>query len=449
MLVAAVQDAAARAGLRPGDCIARIDGEAPVDVLDLEMAAADDVFTLTVLRHGHPLELAVAPRPGEWHGISLAHDGLGDEPRVCRNRCKFCFVDQMPPGLRSPLYVKDDDYRLSLLHGNFTTLTNLREGDLERIVSLHLSPLYVSLHAWDDAARVHLMGRAAAGSRATLERLSAEGIETHLQVVLCPGWNDGEVLRETIARAAALEGVEDVGVVPVSLAAEGDLRRVTVADAEAVLADVEAWQRRFEAERGASFVHAADEFHLLCGRVPPPSDAPEQYENGIGMSALLLEEAAELETEYPELLKDKEAAGRARWAAEGSDAPAGGPLRAVRLLTGTLAGPVVARAGEALRASLGVPVRPFVVVNDLFGPHVTVTGLLGGAEVLAALGRDPLGAGEWLVAPRVFLPETLGRTLDDVGEDELAAACGGRLILAGSLREVRVALIGRALSPPA
>ena len=173
--VAAVEDAAERAGLLPGDCIARIDGEVPVDVLDLELAAADDVFTLTVLRDGHPLELAVAAQPGEWHGISLDHGGLGDEARVCRNRCRFCFVDQVPRGLRPALYVKDDDYRLSFLHGNFTTLTNLSDADVERILDLRLSPLYVSLHAWDDAARVRLMGRAAAGSRETLELLAGEG----------------------------------------------------------------------------------------------------------------------------------------------------------------------------------------------------------------------------------------------------------------------------------
>ena len=417
--VAAVQDAAARAGLRPGDCIARIDGEAPVDVLDLEMAAADEVFTLTVLRDGHPLDLAVALRPGEWHGISLGHDGLGDEAHVCRNRCRFCFVDQVPPGLRAALYVKDDDYRLSFLHGNFTTLTNLAESDVERILALRLSPLYVSLHAWDDAARVRLMGRAAAGSRATLKRLAAAGLELHLQVVLCPGWNDGEMLAETVEGAAGLPAVADLGVVPVSLAEEGDLRRVGVADAEAVLGAVGEWQERFRAARGAAFVHAADEFHLLCGRTPPASDAPDQYENGIGMSAQLLEEAEDLGTDD----------------VPGGPADRVGPVSAVRLLTGTLAAPVVARAGEALGARLGVPVRPFAVANRLFGAHVTVTGLLGGREVRAALGDDPLAAGEWLVAPRVFVPEDLGRTLDDVGEDELAAACGGRLILATSLHE--------------
>ncbi len=164
----------------------------------------------------------------------------------------------------------------------------------ERILALRLSPLYVSLHAWDDAARVRLMGRAAAGSRETLERLAAAGLELHLQVVLCPGWNDGDVLAGTVEGAASLAAVADLGIVPVSLAEEGDLRRVTGADAEAVLAAVEAWQERFRAERGAAFVHAADEFHLLCGRTPPASDAPDQYENGIGMSAQLLEEAEDL-----------------------------------------------------------------------------------------------------------------------------------------------------------
>lgn len=421
--VAAVQDAAQRAGLRPGDCIARLNGAAPQDVLDLEMAAADGAFWLTVLRDGHPLDLVVEPRAGEWHGISLGYDGLGAPPRVCRNRCRFCFVDQVPAGLRPALSVKDDDYRLSFLHGNFTTLTNLDEDDLARIVRLRLSPLYVSLHAWDDEARVRLMGRAAAGSRAALERLAAAGLELHLQVVFCPGWNDGRVLAQTVEHAAAVPGVADLGIVPVSLALEGDLRRVTPDDAAAVLAAVGQWQDRYREERGVAFVHAADEFHLLCGRTPPPSDAPEQYENGIGMAALFAEEAAGLASAR------RSAAGRRRPAAQ---RPRAG---AVRILCGALAEPVVAGAAGMLAAAFELPVRAFPVENRLFGPHVTVTGLLGGREVLDALRDDPLAHDEWLVAPRVFLPAELGRTLDDVGEDELAAACGGRLALAESLRQ--------------
>ena len=424
--VAAVEAAAARAGLAPGDCIVRLNGAAPVDVFDLELAAADDVIWLTVLRDGHPLDLAIEPREGEWHGISLGHDGLGAAAKVCRNACRFCFVDQVPAGLRPSLSVKDDDYRLSVLDGNFITLSNLSDADLARIEDLRLSPLYVSMHAWDDEARVRLMGRAARGTRAALERLAAAGLDLHLQVVLCPGWNDGDVLAATVAGAAGLEAVRDVGIVPVSLAAEGELRRVNAADAAAVLAAVEKWQARFFRERGAAFVHAADELYLLCGRMPPASDAAEQYENGVGMSAALLEEAREL------------ARG---WAAGGGRAGPGDvrrpqpSVRALRLLTGTLAVPVMAEVAGVLEHAATLPVRPFAVRNRLFGAHVTVTGLLGGREVLEALRAEPLADGEWLVAPRAFLPAGLGRTLDDVGEADLAAACGGRQVLARSLVE--------------
>jgi putative radical SAM enzyme (TIGR03279 family) len=423
VVVADARDAAARGGLRAGDLIVELNGAVPLDVIDLEDAAADGTLWLRVLRDGHPLDLAVAPHPGEWHGVSLDRGGLGDHPRVCRNRCRFCFVDQVPPGLRPGLSVKDDDYRLSFLHGNFVTLTNLSEDDLLRIEELRLSPLFVSLHAWDDAARVRLMGRAAARSRTVLQRLASAGIVLHLQVVLCPGWNDGEVLAETVARTGELESVADLGVVPVSLAAEGDLRRVKMDEARAVLEAVAGWQQAFLERRGDPFVHAADEFFLLAGETPPAGDAPEQYENGVGICAAFEAEAAELTQTWR---------GGRRRADELLGLLAAG-VSGVRLLTGTLALPVVTRVAVRLAATSGTPVRPFTVGNDLFGPHVTVTGLLGGADVLEALRRDPLADGEWLAAPRVWLPEDRGRTLDDVGEEELSAVCGGRLVVARSL----------------
>jgi putative radical SAM enzyme (TIGR03279 family) len=433
-VVADVRDAASRGGLRAGDRVVAVNGRVPLDVLDVEDAAADGTLWLTVLRDGHPLDLAITPRRGEWHGISLDRGGLGDDPRTCRNRCRFCFVDQVPTGLRPALSVKDDDYRLSFLHGNFMTLTNLTEADLERIEELRLAPLYVSLHAWDDAARVRLMGRAAATSRAVLERLAAAGLELHLQVVLCPGWNDGDVLAETVRRAGALDAAADLGVVPVSLAAEGDLRRVTAGEARALVAAVRGWQRGFLERRGDAFVHAADEFYLLAGEEPPAGGAADQYENGVGIAAALRVEAEALAAAWT--------GGGDGGDGEGSRERPRRDVSGVRLLTGTLAAPVVARAAAALAPAARVPVRAFVVENRLFGAHVTVTGLLGGAEVLEALRRDPLAGGEWLLAPRSWLPEDLGRTLDDLGEDDLTTACGGRLCVADSLGDAFARLSG-------
>lgn len=413
LAVAHTDGPARRGGLRPGDCICAVNGRAPRDVLDLELAAADGPLRLRVLRDDHPLELVVRPRTNGWHGISLA-DELGVPPHTCRNRCRFCFIDQLPPGLRPSLSVKDDDYRLSFLHGNFTTLSNLDEDEMVRIITLRLSPLYVSLHAWDDEARVALMGRPARTTRTRLVRLADAGIELHLQVVLCPGWNDGAVLEETVREASRLATVADLGIVPVALAKEGDLRRVTAKDAADLLRCVSRWQRESRRRRGSSFVHAADELYLLAGRRPPSGDAPLQYENGIGVSAAFLAES--------------------RWpfAHEGRPARAR-RLPRLRLLCGSLAAPVVESACARLAAH-GVTARPFVVANELFGSHVTVTGLLGGGEVQRALARAPLAADEWLLAPRDWLPAALGATLDDVGEAELADACGGRLVVAGGLR---------------
>lgn len=419
LVVEEARGAARRAGLRAGDCIVVLNGGPAEDVLDLEMAAADGVLWVRAVRDGRPLDLAVRPDPREGHGIALAH-GIGTRPRVCRNTCRFCFVDQLPGGLRAGLYVKDDDYRLSFLHGTFITLTNLSSADVERMIALRLAPLYVSLHAWDDEARVALMGTPARRSVEVLRRLLAAGLEIHVQIVLCPGWNDDAVLDESIARLAEA-GVEDVGIVPVSLAAEGDLRRVGWTDAATVVETVEAWQARSHVTLGRGFVHAADEIHLLAGRLPPAGDAPLQYENGIGMAAHFLAEV------------DAVAAS----SASGPGARTCKTAKAVpqlRLLGGEVARPVLDEACLRLGRA-GLACRPFVVGNQLFGPHVTVAGLLGGREILAALATDPLAPGEYLLAPQDVAPADLERTLDDVPLTRLDEACEGRLVLGNGLAE--------------
>lgn len=407
--VVGVAGAARRAGVRAGDRIRAVDGRRFLDVLDLE-ALSEERFTLRMERGGRLIDVLVSPQTGEWHGIEL-EDGLGDAVRRCVNQCPFCFVDQMPAGLRASLYIKDDDYRLSFLQGSFVTLTNLAERDLRRIEGLRLSPLFVSLHAWDDEVRARLMGPRAKRSRERLLRLAAAGVRTHIQVVLCPGVNDGAVLEETVTELARVTGVEDVAVVPVSLAREGVLRRVSRDDSAAVVECVEGMQRRLLRKTGRRFVHAADELYLSCGRLPPQADAEQQYENGIGVCACAEREAEELQHR----------AGVS-----------------VALLTGTLALPVVERICGVLGRA-----RPFIVRNRLFGDHVTVTGLLGGREVLSSLRERPLGRGEWLLVPAAFLPAHLGRTLDDVSAGELADACDGRLVVGDGIADAFARLPAR------
>ena len=409
--------------MRTGDIIDAIDDRRDVDVLDLELAAADGEFSLSVVRRGRLLNLQVVLARGESHGVELV-DGLGQPVRQCHNHCRFCFVDQLPPGLRPSLCVKDDDYRLSFLQGTFVTLTNLSAADIERICTLRLSPLYVSLHDWDDTRRARLMGAPARTSRASLLRLAKAGIELHIQVVLCPGWNDGAALDETVHALAELDAVADVGVVPVSLAVEIDLRRVRRPEAEATLAQIESLQAKVKARRGVAFVHAADELYLLASRTPPLSDAPHQYQNGIGIGAAFLADAQTLDLTRLTLPDHA----------------------AVALLSGTLAAPLIESACQMIAgdqdAARVCAARPFVVANELFGPHVTVTGLLGGREVVAALRARPLAPHEWLLGPRAFLPEHLECTLDDVPHDELLVACDGRLALGDSLGEAFARLVG-------
>lgn len=443
LLVEQAQGPAARAGVLPGDRIVQVNGQPVVDVLDLEFAAADQAFSMTLVRQetaAKPLArlpVTLALRRGEHHGVVLAND-LGGPVRRCRNSCRFCFVDQLPPGLRASLRVKDDDYRLSFLSGNFITLSNLSRRDLARIARLRLSPLYVSLHAWNDERRVALMGPATRSARKKLLWLAQAGIEMHVQVVFCPGWNDGATLAETVSSLARVRAVADVGVVPVSLAHAVELRRVTRDDAERVVAQVEAWQSEFRRTLGRAFVHASDEFYLLSDRLPPASDAGLQYQNGVGIAAATLKEAR-----LPARLL---------------------PTAPVALLTGTLAEPVVRevcrRLNDRLARARALPpgkptstrsgdegeprhapgagrpeptLRPLVVENRLFGPHVTVTGLLGGRDVVRALREQPLADGEWLLAPTTFLPPELGVTIDDVPFDDLRAAAQGRLVVADGL----------------
>ncbi len=428
----APRSTAARAGLRAGDRLLALNGQPLRDVIDVQVYADAADLEFLVERDGTRLTLRARRRYGQPLGLEFAEPLFDGPPRVCRNGCDFCFVAQMPPGLRRSLYLKDDDYRLSFLHGNFITLTNLSEADWQRIGEQYLSPLYVSVHATEPEVRVALLRNPHAGAiLAQLRRLLALRVEVHTQAVLVPGRNDGPHLERTIADLAALyPGVRSLSVVPVGLTRWGlwgegttdhrpqtaqtggralvaGLRPYTETEAGAVLEQVLAWQARLRRELGVGFVYPSDEWYLRAGVPLPPLAAydgalPAVIENGVGMVASFL-------AEWPRT--------QARLAA------LGGPRQT--WVTGTLFAPVLAERAAALSAATGLIVEVVPVPNRFLGETVTVAGLLTVQDVLATLAeRAP---GDVIVLPAAMFRGPEGRALDDHTVAAVAAATGWRV----------------------
>jgi putative radical SAM enzyme (TIGR03279 family) len=390
-------------GVLPGDIVIAVNGEALPDYIAYRFAIADEEVALEVLRGDVCFEAEIEKDADEDLGLVFEHD-VFDRVRRCANNCVFCFESQMPTGMRPSLSLRDDDFRLSFLHGNFLTLTNLAAADLSRIVREHLTPLFVSIHATDPEVRRALLRHKKAGEiLAQLRRFGAYDIQVHGQIVLCPGWNDGDVLARTLADLAALHPtVLSVGVVPVGLTAhrpEGpEVRPVTPADAAAVLDLVECTQAELLPRLGTRLVFAADEFYLMTGRpLPPATDYEEfvQKENGIGLARLFLDDTAAL------------------------DVPALPPVRAT-LATGMLAAPLLETLAERLRAA-GADVTVVAVPNRFYGGGVSVAGLLTGRDLLEELSGRDLGVA--LLLPSVILNAD-GRFLDDMTPAQVSEALG-------------------------
>src|SRR5688500_3919997 len=267
--VVAVADAspAARAGLLPGDEIVALNGQVPRDVIQFQLLADEAELELEVKRGGLELLVEVEKGIGEPLGAEIS-SALFDQVRTCDNHCEFCFIFQLPPGMRKSLYLKDDDYRLSFLYGNFTTLTRFTEADLERVITEGLSPLYVSIHATDPEVRARMLrNRRGATSLRWLRALLDHGIEVHGQIVVCPGMNDGAVLDDTLAGVLdEYPGLATVCVVPLGVSRYTDaasMRPHTRAEAEAVVDAVDDWQGVYRAVLGRRLAFAADEYYLL------------------------------------------------------------------------------------------------------------------------------------------------------------------------------------------
>jgi len=397
---------AERAGVGPGWELVQVNGQWVPDVLAYRRELERGEVTLEAR---DPVGGARAVFTVGWEDPGLEfEDVIFDGLRLCANQCEFCYVHQMPKGFRKSLYVMDDDYRTSFLYGSFVTLTNLTEDDVRRILDEHLSPLYVSVHTADEDLRRDMMrwfrlkvkDPAATSVRGMIERL--EPIDLFTQVVALPGRNDGEALELTLDYLASRPNVQAVAVVPVGLTDHRrnlpSMRTFTPAEADAVVARVEAFQRRMQRERGSRFAFLSDEFYLVAGRPLPPASAYEGFtmlENGVGMVRDFLEGP------LPAL-----PAALAR------------PLRVI-CATGTLFAPVLEAALAPLRSVAGLDLRVRPLVNRTFGAVTTVTGLLAGRDFLTQI--EPGEADLLLVSPSVlkYGSETLldDRTLDDLRRD--------------------------------
>src|SRR5215204_3622300 len=423
---------AARVGLVEGDEILSVNGEVPRDLLEWRQLVDDAVLAVEVRRGGLETLVDVDKRGGQPLGIEV-HSALFDKVRTCDNHCEFCFIYQLPSGLRRSLYLKDDDYRLSFLYGNFTTLTRFTEADLERVVTEGLSPLHVSIHTTDPDVRAEMLRNPrGATSLRWLRALLDHGVDVRGQVVVCPGVNDGAVLEDTLTGVLdEYPELSTVAVVPLGISrfnTEAELRPHTESEARAVVDTVAEWQDVYRATLGRRLVHAADEYYLLAGRPFPDAaryDGFTMHEDGIGMARTFeLEFAGATETATGPrrgffAAADAGCAGHgepppnpaAYTGLRATAAPTPVQLQASRrapvaILTGELGGHVL----QPLVAGLArADVRVVPVRNDFFGGNTGVTGLLTGADLTRVLSAEP--EGHRYLLPDVCLSDD-GRFLD-------------------------------------
>ncbi len=381
-----------------GDELIAIDGESVLDLFDYQRLADRRNPVLTLMRGAQRISLRARKGAHDPLGLSFSDDLLG-ETITCCNNCVFCFVDQLPAGMRPSLQVKDDDWRLSVLMGGYVTLTNVSDAELQRILRDKIGPLYVSVHATDEDVRARLLGCASPRPiLADLRALSEAGITVHTQVVLCPAINDGETLARTLRDLSALwPQVASLALVPVGLTEHRckltPLRAFTREEARSLIARCEAWQRECLSANGTRFVFPADELMLRADVPLPPFEAYEdfpQIENGVGMLRLFQQEFLD----------------------ELADAPPVVPRR-VAVLTGESAAPFL-RTLAAQAAFPGVEVQVIAAPNRLLGRSVSVAGLVCGADALAALSG--------VQADEVLLPRSMLREGGDVFLDGVSLA---------------------------
>ena len=429
--IAAVSPAsfAAAIGLLPGDEVLTVNGHPVEDVIDVQFYAADDQVEMTYRRNGVTHHVSRVRRELQPLGIEFAHPTFDIDIRRCNNLCPFCFVLQTAPRMRRTLYIKDDDYRYSFLYGHFVTLTNLTQHDWDRIAEQRLSPLYVSVHATDLAARrACLANKNAPDVLEQLRWLRKQNIQCHTQLVITPGLNDGQIMERSIRDLIKLyPTVQSVSVVPVGLTKHHKYghRPNTVEEANIVLDTVEKWQARCQEKLGARFTHATDEWYLVTRRpLPPKKDLRglQLEENGLGQVRAFLNEwkkaARELKSQIPNPKLQRKGT----------------------LATGTLFAPVLAKAADEFDKIAGTELTVAPVINDRLGETITVAGLLMGNDVINQLTDRDLG--EFVVLPRVMFDHPQGISLDDISPLDIARALNRPVYLADLMGDVLDALTG-------
>ena len=416
-----------REGLEPGMVVTHVNGEELRDMIVWQWEADGPYATLEGIAYpdtpeAFEFECELERSFGEDWGVTF-EGAVFDGMRLCRNDCLFCFMKMLPKGMRKTLYLRDDDYRLSFLQGNFVTLTNVSDADVERIVSQALSPLNVSLHAVSPDVRARLMGKNAARGLEAVDALLEGGVELHAQIVLVPGENDGAELRRTLDFVEARPGITTLGIVPLGFTRFQQRFSASFNEperAQAVINLVAPYQQRSRETGGTTRFQLADEFYLAAGVEPPAADDYDgypQYHDGIGMVRSFLDEAADLLGD-PEAQRTMAAWGR-RLEASGAR---------LLVLSGTAAAPVMERFLQATPLAAAAHAQP--IDNRYFGGNVNVTGLLTRSDVAAQLPDDLTGT--VVVVPDLMLNAD-GLTLDGVSGKDLCtelAGRGGRAVVA-------------------
>ena len=408
---------AARAGLCVDDRLLSINGEADVDFIDYQALTAQSKLKLRVNRKGQILDIAV--RKAEYTPLGLNFSSpMMSGTRLCCNKCLFCFVDQLPPNVRETMRVKDDDWRMSLMMGNYVTLTNVSDRELKRIVARHASPLYISVHAVNPDLRTQILGTPrAARLMDQLKLLSDGGIAFHCQAVLCPGLNDGPALEETIRTLAGLPGAKSLALVPVGLTSHRnglyDLHAYRREEARSVLELAERWREKLLKARGTRFVFPSDEFYLAADWPIPEDDAYEGYDqidDGVGLLRCLRTEYAEAWEELPE--------------SERRPTPDG---MKIAIACGQSAAAFLRQMMQDYPVS-GANISVYALKNTFFGPSVTVSGLITGGDLTAQMANVEAEA---ILITECMLRNEGDRFLDDMPLTEVRQRLGRPVIPVG------------------